>query len=367
MDQNTPHWNQILQQFPQPSFLQTWEWGQVKARYGWEVDTKIWQDEKGTVQAAALILIREQTLPVIGKKLRIMYVPKGPLLRNWYEPLRKKVLDDLRVYAQKAGAVYIKIDPEIITARGFEGNPDYEPDKSGCEIVQQLQLDGWRKTDQQIQFKNTFWIDLKSSEEDLLAGMKQKTRYNIHLAEKKGVSVRAAGLDDLDEIYRMYAETANRDGFIIRPKEYYLFVWESFMKSGMATPLLAEVEGIPVAGLFLFHFADRSWYVYGMSTSQHREKMPNYLLQWEAIRLSRTLGCRVYDLWGAPDTLSEADRMWGVYRFKEGLGARIIQTEGAFDFPLKRFEYKIIQEALPRILAVSRSIRRRQIQNELTG
>jgi lipid II:glycine glycyltransferase (peptidoglycan interpeptide bridge formation enzyme) len=170
MDQNAPHWNQILQQFPQPSFLQTWEWGQVKARYGWEVDTKIWQDEKGTVQAAALILIREQKLPVIGKKLRIMYVPKGPLLKNWHEPLRKKVLDDLRVYAQKAGAVYIKIDPEIITARGFEGNPDYEPDKSGCEIVQQLQQDGWRKTDQQIQFKNTFWIDLKSSKKTCWRG-----------------------------------------------------------------------------------------------------------------------------------------------------------------------------------------------------
>jgi lipid II:glycine glycyltransferase (peptidoglycan interpeptide bridge formation enzyme) len=180
------------------------------------------------------------------------------------------------------------------------------------------------------------------------------------------VSVREAGLDELELVYEMYAETSNRDGFIIRPKEYYLDLWSSFISAGMATPLLAEVEGDVVAGLMLFHFGDRSWYIYGMSTNKHREKMPNYLLQWEAIRLSKARGCKVYDLWGAPDVFDESDRMWGVYRFKEGLGGKVVQTKGALDYPVSRIKYKIIQEILPGILAITRKIRRRQIQNELS-
>ncbi len=364
MDQQA--WNQVIRQFPQPSLLQTWEWGQVKARFGWEVETKTWQDEKDEIQAAALILKREQTIPVIGKKLKILYVPKGPLLKDWANPIRERVLRDLVDYGRCEGAIYLKIDPEIVTARGYTGNTDFEADSQAGGIIRNLLQEGWVKSGQQIQFKNTFWIDLEPSEEELLAAMKQKTRYNIRLAQKKGVQIRAAGLQDLERIYRMYAETGSRDGFIIRPKEYYLYLWETFMKAGMATPLLAEIEGEALAGLFLFHFGNRAWYIYGMSSNLHREKMPNYLLQWEAMRFSKARGCKVYDLWGAPDNFIESDRLWGVYKFKEGLGGRVIQTEGAFDYPFKRFEYKIIQDVLPRVLSFTRRIRRGQIQNELS-
>ncbi len=365
MDQQ--EWNQIIRQFPMPSLLQTWEWGQVKTRFGWEMDTKTWEDEKGETQAAAVILRRAQKLPVIGKKIKVLYIPKGPLLKDWGHPIRKRVFQDLLDYSREENAVYLKIDPEVIISHGYAGNPDYDENPHSKAIIQELQQSGWLLSGQQIQFKNTFWIDLKPSEKELLAGMKQKTRYNIRLAEKKGVRIRQAGLADLERIYKMYTETGHRDGFIIRPKDYYLYLWETFMQAGMATPLLAEVEGEPVAGLFLFHFGNRSWYIYGMSSNLHREKRPNYLLQWEAIRLSKAHGCQIYDLWGAPDVFEESDRLWGVYRFKEGLGGQVVQTAGALDYPLKRFEYKIIQDVLPRLLAFTRGIRRRQIQNELSG
>ncbi len=365
MSMNREEWNQIVGQFDQPSLLQTWEWGQVKAKFGWEMDTLTWRDDEARLQAAALVLKREQTLPIIGKKLKIIYVPKGPLMADWNHPMREKVLQDLVEYARREGAVYLKMDPEIVTARGFPENPDYERDPHSAELIRKLWQSGWRLSKQQIQFKNTFWIDLRPSEEELLAAMKQKTRYNIRLAEKKGVIIREGAGDDLKHIYKMYAETANRDGFIIRPQEYYLTLWETFMKAGMATPLLAEVEGVTIAGLFLFYFGKRSWYIYGMSSNLHREKMPNYLLQWEAMRFSKARGCTTYDLWGAPDNFSEADRMWGVYKFKEGLGGFIVQTEGALDFPVKGFEYKIIQDVLPRMLSFTRRIRRQQIRNEI--
>ncbi len=176
----------------------------------------------------------------------------------------------------------------------------------------------------------------------MLARMKQKTRYNVRLAEKKGVVLRIGTQSDLPLLYKMYAETSVRDGFVIRDEGYYRTVWETFMQPNVETfqrsnvptcePLIAEVDGEPVAAIFVFYFAGRAYYVYGMSRNAHREKMPTYLLQWEAMKRARARGCTVYDLWGAPEVFDESDSMWGVYRFKEGLGGQVVRTLGAWDF-----------------------------------
>ncbi len=141
----------------------------------------------------------------------------------------------------------------------------------------------------------------------------------------------------------MYSETASRDEFIIRDHAYYLDVWTRFYENGMLTPLIAEVEDQAVAAIMLFTYANRSWYIYGMSASEHREKMPNYLLQWEAICSAKSAGSTVYDLWGAPDEFSENDRMWGVYQFKRGLGGYEVITPGAWDFPLRKNHLSPVQ------------------------
>ncbi len=206
--------------------------------------------------------------------------------------------------------------------------------------------------------------------------MKQKTRYNIRLAEKKGVSLRVGKLEDLGMLYKMYAETSVRDGFVIRDEDYYKTVWQSFMAGGqseivnrkhlhlaqvqvsempLAEPLIAEVDGEPVAAIFVFYFAGRAYYVYGMSRKVHREKMPTYLLQWEAMKRAKAKGCTVYDLWGAPEVFDESDSMWGVYRFKEGLGGKVVRTLGAWDFAPSPLWYKMYSEIIPRVLDVMRS------------
>jgi lipid II:glycine glycyltransferase (peptidoglycan interpeptide bridge formation enzyme) len=162
----------------------------------------------------------------------------------------------------------------------------------------------------------------------------------------------------------MYAGTASRDGFIIRPEDYYLDVWSRFMKAGMAEGLIAEFEGQPLAGLVYFFLGPRAWYVYGMSRNLYREKMPNYLLQWEAMKAAKEKGCQVYDLWGAPDTITDTDPMFGVYRFKEGLGAHLFRTIGAWDYPVNSMLYFTYHQVIPRILNITRFIRRRQIRQE---
>jgi peptidoglycan pentaglycine glycine transferase (the first glycine) len=326
---DSTQWNTALMALPYRHVLQSWEWGQFKSRWGWS--PRYFINEEHT--AAALVL-RRTFSPL---KLNILYVPKGPVLDYSDRTLVDRVLGDLIAVAKRDRAIFIKIDPDL------------------AELDRPILLDrGWRFSAEQIQFRNTMLIDLTRSEDDLLAAMKPKTRYNVRLAQKKGVTIRLGDLSDLDRLYQLYAETAQRDGFIIRPIDYYRDAWGSFIRSGLAQPLIAFVEQEPVAGLILFRFADRAWYMYGMSSNLHREKMPNHLLQWEAMRWSKMQGCAVYDLWGAPDELNESDSMWGVYKFKDGLGADFAPHVGAHDFVVSRWGYWLYTQAMPRVLNVMR-------------
>ena len=363
---NREQWNNIISRFEQSTILQTWEWGQIKSQYGWKPDYYIKVGAFGKPEAAALILAREQRISKFGPVIKVLYLPHGPLL-DWKNfEIVKETFEYLKKYSKEQKAAYIKIDPQFIISQGIDSNNIKREDKNS-DVSGFLEKAGWKFSKQQIQFKNTFWIDLSHSEDELLASMKQKTRYNIRLAEKKGVTVRQGTIKDFDLLYEMYAETSLRDGFIIRPREYYFSLWRTFLKAGMAIPLIAEVKTEPVGALFLFHFNQKSYYLYGMSRDVHREKMPNYLLQWKAIKLSKSLSCRVFDLWGAPDVYNSSDRMWGVYKFKDGLGGKIIQTLGAYDYPTSKLAYTIIQEALPKLQSITRKIRGKQIRDELAG
>ncbi|MDO8313349.1 MAG: peptidoglycan bridge formation glycyltransferase FemA/FemB family protein, partial [Sideroxyarcus sp.] len=246
------------------------------------------------------------------------------------------------------------IDPDIAYGNGLPGGPYTQENPTGTILVNELKTTGWRFSNEQVQMRNTMLIDVRRSEEELLAAMKQKTRYNLRLAERKGVQVRRGSPEDFGQLYKMYAETSVRDGFVIRSEDYYRAVWDRFFAAGMLIPLIAEVEGQAVAGLMLFIFGTQSWYLYGMSRDQSREWMPNYLLQWEAIRASKAAGCETYDLWGAPDEFNEHDPMWGVYPFKQGLGAYEARHIGAWDLPIKPLTYSLYTQILPRIISVMR-------------
>jgi lipid II:glycine glycyltransferase (peptidoglycan interpeptide bridge formation enzyme) len=344
-------WNKWVAGFPDAHVLQSWEWGQVKARYGWTPSTRFWQDSQGQLAAAALVLERDFSLQGLRFPWKVLYIPKGPLLLDWgNRSLRKQVLDDLGVLGRQRGAIFVKIDPDVRLGSGVPGTGDAIENPVGQEIASELQAAGWRFSPEQVQFRNTVLIDLRADPEALLAGMKQKMRYNIRLAERKGVFVRSGTEADLDLLYRMYAETSVRDGFVIREEAYYRLVWETFMRAGLAEPLIAEVVGEPVAALIVFRFAGKAWYLYGMSRQTHRDKMPNHLLQWEAMLRSRAAGCATYDLWGAPDRFNETDPLWGVYRFKEGFGGQVVRHIGAWDLPIQPFVFRLYHEVMPKML-----------------
>ena len=367
-------WDDLVAALPQPHLLQTAEWAQSKTFVGWQPYYLVWCEWQGSFQlfinqwpqsypirAAAMVL--QRSLPVTGfsARMRLLYTPKGPLL-DWSDiVLRTRVVADLQAFARKQGAIFLKIDPDVQLGIGLSQTSQEPPFSIGEQLQEMLLTRGWRYSPEQIQFRNTVLIDLNPSEAEILERMKQKTRYNIRLASRKGVVIRQGTPADYPLLYRLYAETSLRDGFTIRDQAYYQRVWNSFPRPDQpapaqpyAMPLIADVDGEPVAALVLFIFARKAWYLYGMSREIHRDKMPNYLLQWEAIRLSRALGCQVYDLWGAPEVLAESDPLWGVYRFKEGLGGTFTRFLGAWDYPVHVNLYKFYTHTMPRLLELMR-------------
>jgi peptidoglycan pentaglycine glycine transferase (the first glycine) len=357
---DTREWNDLLTHGICGHLLQSWEWGQFKEHYGWKAERLCWVDPGGVAKAAAQVLSRS-----VASHFSILYCPRGPALDWSDEELRPTILSELKAHAYSHKAIFAKIDPEIPIGFDRLESPVERKHPMGEALLQDLKHLGWRSSREQIQFRNTMLLNLQPPEEELLAGMKQKTRYNIRLAAKRGVRVRKGTQADLDLLYQMYAETSLRDHFTIRDPGYYQHAWGSFLAEGRAQPFIAEVEGEPIAGIIVFHFGDRATYMYGMSRLAHREKMPNHLLQWEAIRWAKAKGCSTYDFWGAPDRFDPADPMWGVFRFKEGFGSEIVHTIGAWDYPARPLLYQLYSLVLPGILAAMRKVGRKKTKRSL--
>lgn len=368
-------WNELIASLPHPHLLQTWEWSQGKVKHGWQAMPFVWQEPQGKPVAAAMLLKRRFPIGAFAGKLCVLYVPKGPLL-DWNDILlRDRILDDLQAFTKRLGAIFIKMDPDVVLGKGIPGDRDAVENDDGKQVRFELMRRKWRFSQDQIQFRNTVLIDLSPSEDELLERMKQKTRYNVRLAQKKGVTVRIGTTDDLPQLYRMYAETSVRDNFLIREEGYYQTVWRNFMGNPFSSdglqpfsePLIAEVNGQAVAAVSLFFFAGQAIYLFGMSRDDQREKMPNHLLQWEAMRRAKALGCKIYNLWGAPNEFVESDELWGVFRFKEGLGGYVLRTLGAWDFTPIPLLYKMYTQILPKVMDIMRSHGKLKTRQNLGG
>ncbi|RIK30672.1 MAG: methicillin resistance protein [Anaerolineae bacterium] len=295
-------WNQFLNGHPNAHLLQTGEWGELKSAFGWKPVRVI--SENVGVQ----ILFRKLPLG-----FTIGYIPKANLAESlWRE------IDSV---CKQHRAIFLKVEPDLWNDQKRE--------------TWNLKLE---TSPHNIQPPRTIIVDLTSDEETILARMKQKTRYNIRLAEKKGVTVRA--WDDIESFHKMMLVTGGRDGFGVHSLEYYRRAYELFHPKGMCEILVAEYEGKPLAALFVARNGNRAYYLYGASTDEERNRMPTYLLQWEAMKWAKSRGCDEYDLWGVPDedeaTLesnfeSRHDGLWGVYRFKRGFGGELKRAAQALD------------------------------------
>ncbi len=319
---SAPEWDDFLSCFPDAHVLQTTAWGELKTAFGWQPVRLISHHPQGG-RIGAQVLFRP--LPF---GLSLAYLPKGPigegqpdLGSSFWSPLWHEV-DEL---CRARRAIFLKVEPDI-----WE-RPDQNLDRRAAPA-------GFRLGRQDIQPPRTLLVDLTGDEEAVLARMKQKTRYNIRLALKKGVLVSPSA--DFIAFHRLLMQTGQREDFGVHSLEYYRRAYELFYPRAECELFLAEFEGQPLAGLMVFARGSRAWYFYGASSEAHREKMPSYLLQWEAMRWARAHGCSTYDLWGVPDVdeqtleahfTSRSDGLWGVYRFKRGFGGQLRRAQGPWD------------------------------------
>ena len=304
------HWNEFIAQHPNAHLLQTGEWGELKSAFGWKPVRFI----RGN--AGVQILFRKLPLG-----FTIGYIPKANVEQTlWYE------IDPV---CKQNRAIFLKWEPDLWKDSSLPMGDSEALRKEGA---------GMRESPHNIQPPRTIIINIKGSPEEILARMKQKTRYNIRLAEKKGVIVHA--WNDIESFHKMLLITGGRDGFGIHSLEYYKRAYELLHPKQMVELLVAEYEGKPLAALFVARNGNRAYYLYGASTDEERNRMPTYLLQWEAMKWAKSRGCEEYDLWGVPDedesTLeanfeTRHDGLWGVYRFKRGFGGEVKRAVQAMD------------------------------------
>ncbi|GAB4448892.1 MAG: peptidoglycan bridge formation glycyltransferase FemA/FemB family protein [Anaerolineales bacterium] len=302
------NWNQFLARHPNAHLLQTGEWGELKRGFGWE-PLRVVNGEVG-VQ----ILFRKLPLG-----FTLGYIPKAMMNASLLE-IGNPVWNEIDSVCKQKRAIFLKLEPD--------------------QWEDALPITNYRLpiSPHNIQPPRTLIVDLRGSEDEILARMKQKTRYNIRLAEKKGVTIRA--WDDLEAFHQMMLVTGGRDGFGVHSLEYYRRAYELFHSKGMCELLVATYEGKPLAALFVARNGSRAYYLYGASTDEERNRMPTYLLQWQAMKWAKARGCEEYDLWGVPDedeaTLeanfeTRRDGLWGVYRFKRGFGGELKRAAQAMD------------------------------------
>ncbi|MBI3943068.1 MAG: peptidoglycan bridge formation glycyltransferase FemA/FemB family protein [Chloroflexi bacterium] len=321
-------WNSLLTALPSAHILQSFQWGEIKARYGWSPHRLAFLEE-GVPIAAASVLVR----PTPYLPLSVLYSPKGPILDYRHTGRLEKVLQSLEDFARSQRGIFIKIDPDVPAN-----------DQATIKLLEQR---NWRYSQEQIQFRNSLVIDLRQGEGDLLRQMKPKTRYNIRLGLRRGIVIVDGTPADLVAFYQMFLETSQRDGFVIRPFQYYMDTWRILLESNLANLILAYYGGRLLAGLMVVRFDTRAWYMYGASREMHRDLMPNHVLQWEAMCWAKSQGCHTYDMWGAPEKLDPSDPLWGVYRFKEGFGGDFVSHIGAWDFAARSLLHRVYSSLAP--------------------
>ncbi len=342
-------WNDALRALPSAHILQTWEWGEFKrVTTGWQ-PTRLAFRLEGRIVAMASVGVRS-----VARLFKVMVVSKGPALAYDDAELTAHVLSHLEKFARQKGAIWIKVDPDVIVGTGIPGDTTDRPDPTGTATLTILSKRGWRFSADQVQFRNTVSIDLTHTEDELLAAISQNTRRKIRVAERDGVTVRVGTAADLPILYDLYRITGERDHFLIRPSAYYERAWRTFIEAGLAHPLIAEIDGKAVAHVILFHFGRKCWYFYGASSNDHRDAMPNYALQWSAMRWAKANGYAIYDMWGAPDIFEESDPMWGVYAFKRGFRGSVVRHIGAWDYAPYPLLYSAYTRLMPRVIALMR-------------
>ena len=305
-------WERLVRQNPASGVMQSLHWAEFKRARGLR-SLHLALEDAGTLIGGAIFYA-----PAISHDAGLLIAPDGPVLPWHNQELARAGLRALRTAAEACaaefGAVGLRIELSL---------PEPKP----------RLLRDWGRAPVDMLARETLYLDLAPEESAILAQMKPKGRYNIRLAERHGVTVRAT--DDLAEIaafYRLLDEAGERDDFYVEPIDHFSDLMRHLAPAGLARLLFAEYNGAPLATLLLTTYGERATYLYGGTAATHREVMAGYAAQWAAIRMARAAGCRTYDFYGFERTGDPRHQYAGFSRFKRAFGGTPVTFIGAHDF-----------------------------------
>ena len=326
--QTLAEYEAFVSSHPKGHFAQSVLWARQKPAWNWEAIVSRGPD--GIIRGSMAVLIRKMP----GVPFTLMYGCRAPVCNLDDEATMRDLFAGARELARQRRSYVIKIDPDVPSSNtafaallhsfgfvGREGGKNFEA----------------------IQPRYVFRLNVEGkTEEELLAGFHQKWRYNIRLAERKGVEVRICGQEAVPDFARLMLTTGVRDGFVTRQESYFA---DMLTNLGEHCRLyMAYAGGEAIAGTLAIHYGDKVWYLYGASSNEHRNLMPNYLLQWSMIQWAVETGCSVYDFRGVSGDISEDNPLYGLYKFKKGFGGDFTEFVGEYDLVLKRTAWLIAEK-----------------------
>lgn len=335
-------YKEFLESHDRCNFQQSIEWTRVKE--SWSHEVVLSKDESGKIIGSIMVLIRK--IPIFGN---YMYVSRGPICDIHDENVLKDLTDGLKELAKKYNAFTLRMEPDIKSE-----------DEEFKEIMQHLDFkinDKGKNFSDGVQPRYVFRLDIKGKTEDeIFAAFHQKTRYNVRLAIKKGVEIREGTKADLKDFHEIMKVTGKRDNFMIRPLSYFEKMYDELAPEHLKI-MMAYFNGKPISGIIDIIYGNKIWYLYGASSNEHRNLMPNYLLQWEMIKYSIEHKKDMYDFRGVTGIVDENDPHYGLYRFKKGFNAEFTEFVGEVYINFKPLKYKCykITEKLYKNLAELKS------------
>ena len=313
----------FLEKSDRCNFQQSIEWAKVKT--SWKSEIILAEDKSGKIIGSLMVWIRK--IPFFGN---IMYSARGPVCDIHNIEVLKQLTDGVEKLGKKYNAIVYRCEPDIVSS-------DEKFRNIMLELGYQIKDDA-KNFREEIQPRFVFRLDTKGkTEEELFNNLHSKTRYNVRLAIKKGIDIREGTREDLKEFYKIMVTTGIRDGFITRSLQYFERMYDCLAPTHMKL-LMAYYEGKPISGVIVITYGNKTWYLYGASSNEHRNLMPNYLLQWEMIKIAVKNKSDIYDLRGVPGI---ADNSNGLYRFKKGFGAEYTEFIGELFIEFKPIRYKL--------------------------
>ena len=327
-EKNLAEYEAFVQSHPKGHFAQSVLWAKQKPMWSWRAI--ICRGEDGKIKGSVSYLIRK--MPVVRKNM--MYSCRGPVCDLKDRATFEELMEASKKLAKELKAYVIKMDPDVPS--------------SDTEFMKLLSDLGFQSKDkgknfEAIQPRYVFRLYLDGrNEEEMMASFHQKWRYNIRLAVKKGVEIRLCGKEMVEDFTRIMVETGVRDNFATRPASYFAAMLDNL--GDRCRLYMAFHEGKPIAGTLAILYGDKVWYLYGASSNEHRNLMPNYLLQWNMIQWAIENNSRVYDFRGVSGDLSEDNPHYGLYRFKKGFGGEFTEFVGEFDYVINKFSYFVAEK-----------------------